>query len=220
LNGTIPAFTNMSVGSSLGTSGELGRISWPWRSKNSRKPAGPGGARLRPRWPVRHARIGKAGSGPGELSQAAGPVFVGPGDTLSVPGRHAAARQPLHRHGRGRWAAIPLPMSEGIAVKWMEGPDQEAGPAGHDHGDAGPAGCAAEEPPAAAQARRERSRIRSWSCPSASPSTSPAGARPSITVFESEPTWTVGSDGRFYFGNSSVYRLSSSSRRRAGSCVS
>src|SRR5690606_24947745 len=70
------------------------------------------------------SRIGKAGSGPGELSQAAGPVFSGPGDTISVPdaaqqrvNRYTSAGEPLDSY--------PLPMTEGIAVKWMETPDQD-----------------------------------------------------------------------------------------------
>src|SRR5439155_10076046 len=33
LNWFIPALVNSSVGSSCGTSGELGTIRWPWRSK-------------------------------------------------------------------------------------------------------------------------------------------------------------------------------------------
>ena len=69
------------------------------------------------------ATFGRQGEGPGELSQAAGPVFVGPGDTLSVPdamqqrvNRYTATGEPV--------GSYPLPMTEGIAVKWMEAPDQ------------------------------------------------------------------------------------------------
>ena len=39
LNWFIPAFVKSSVGSSCGTSGELGTTRWPFRSKNFRKEA-------------------------------------------------------------------------------------------------------------------------------------------------------------------------------------
>lgn len=150
------------------------------------------------------SRIGKAGSGPGELSQAAGPIFAGPGDTLSVPD---AMQQRVNRYTAAGESvgSYPLPMAEGIAVKWMETSDQSlvqqamvmALPGQQD-----------VEQKNLLLRRRPSGEIQDTVMELPIGKTVDfSGATPSITVFESEPTWAVGPDDRFYFGNSSVYRL-------------
>lgn len=150
------------------------------------------------------ARIGKAGSGPGELSQAAGPVFVGPGDTLSVPDliqqrvtRYTAAGDLV--------TSYSLPMAEGISVKWMEAPNQDLVQqamimALPNQPDVEPKNLLLRRTPAG------EIRDTVMELPIGK-SVNFAGNTPSITMFEAEPTWSVGPDGRFYFGNSSDYRL-------------
>lgn len=149
-------------------------------------------------------RIGKAGSGPGELSQAAGPLFVGPGDTLSVPD---VMQQRVTRYGPDGQpvGSYPLPMTGGIPVKWMEAPDQDliqqamimAMP---NQPDVEPKNLLLRRDPSGEveDTVMELPIGRSFDF---------SGGSPSITIFESEPTWTIAPDGAFYFGNSDQYRL-------------
>jgi hypothetical protein len=68
--------------------------------------------------------IGKAGSGPGELSPQAGPVFVGPDGAVIVPdlmnqriNRYSALGEPE--------GSTPLPMTEGIPMRWLKASNQD-----------------------------------------------------------------------------------------------
>ena len=149
-------------------------------------------------------RIGGPGSGPGELSPSAGPLFVGPGDTLLVPDM---ALQRITRYGPEGEAveSRPLPMTEGIAVKWMEAPNQDllqqamimAMP-GQENVE--PKNLVLRRAPSGVvrDTLMELPIGRSFSF---------SGGQPNITLFESEPTWSVGPAGRLYFGNSANYRV-------------
>lgn len=148
--------------------------------------------------------MGKAGAGPGELSQGAGPVFVGTGDTVLVPDmmqqrvtRYTADGEPA--------GSYPLPMANGIAAKWMEGPDQALLQQ-----------AVVMQMPGQENVDQQNLLLRRNTAgevvdtvlrmPIGS-TVSFAGGQPSITLFESEPMWTVGPDGRLYYGVNSQYRL-------------
>ncbi|MGK7313599.1 MAG: 6-bladed beta-propeller [Candidatus Longimicrobiales bacterium M2_2A_002] len=148
--------------------------------------------------------MGKAGAGPGELSQAAGPVFVTDGDTVVVPDMmqqritlYTADGEPAGSHS--------LPMTAGLAVKWMEAPDQDliqqamvmAFPGQEDVDQKNlllrrtPTGTLEDtilEMPIGQ-------------------SVSFSGNTPNITMFESEPMWTVGPAGTLYTGINSEYSI-------------
>lgn len=66
--------------------------------------------------------VGRAGSGPGEFSQAAGPLFVARGDTVLVAD---IMLQRMNRFlaGGEEAGSFPLPMAEGIPVAWAMTPD-------------------------------------------------------------------------------------------------
>ena len=148
--------------------------------------------------------MGKAGAGPGELSQAAGPVFVTDGDTVVVPDMmqqritlYTADGEPAGSHS--------LPMTAGLAVKWMETPDQDliqqamvmAFPGQEDV---------------------EQKNLLLRRTPTGTledtilempigQSVSFSGNTPNITMFESEPMWTVGPAGTLYTGINSEYSI-------------
>ncbi len=66
--------------------------------------------------------MGRGGSGPGELSPGAGPLFVVRGDTVLVPD---VMLQRVNRFlaGGEEAGSFPLPMAEGIPVAWAMTPD-------------------------------------------------------------------------------------------------
>src|SRR5690606_7633198 len=66
--------------------------------------------------------MGRGGSGPGELSPGAGPLFVVRGDTVLVPD---VMLQRVNRFlaGGEEAGSFPLPMTEGIPVAWAMTPD-------------------------------------------------------------------------------------------------
>lgn len=149
-------------------------------------------------------RVGKAGAGPGELSRAAGPVFVGPGDTLAVP--DVLLQRVTRYTPAGELAgSYPLPMNEGISVKWMEAPNEDL---------VQQAMIMALPNQPAVEAknlllrRSPAGEIRDTVMELPIGKTVDlSGGGPRIRLFEAEPTWAVGPDGRFYFGNNSRYRL-------------
>ena len=148
--------------------------------------------------------MGQAGAGPGELSQAAGPVFVTDGDTVVVPDMmqqritlYTADGEPAGSHS--------LPMTAGLAIKWMETPDQDliqqamvmAFPGQEDV---------------------EQKNLLLRRTPTGTledtilempigQSVSFSGNTPNITMFESEPMWTVGPAGTLYTGINSEYSI-------------
>lgn len=148
--------------------------------------------------------MGEEGSGPGELSQGAGPVFVGPGDTVTVPDmmqqritRYTASGEPAGSH--------PLPMTEGISARWDQTPDQSLLNQ-----------AVIMQMPGQPEVEQKNLLLRR------SPggeivdtllqmpvgqTVSFAGNTPSITLFESEPMWAMGPEGRLYYGINSEYRL-------------
>ncbi len=150
------------------------------------------------------AVMGRAGAGPGELSQNAGPLFVGPGDTVQVPDiaqqrvtRYTAAGEPA-----GSYA---LPLAEGIPVRWMEANDQDL-----------VMQAMIMQLPNQPQVEPRNLILRRG--PSGEvedtllempigKTVDFAGDQPSITMFESEPVWALGPEGRLYFGINSEYSI-------------
>jgi hypothetical protein len=63
--------------------------------------------------------MGKAGSGPGELSQNAGPVFVGPDGTVTVPDL-MNQRINLYSPLGEPTGSTPLQMTDGIPARWLK----------------------------------------------------------------------------------------------------
>lgn len=148
--------------------------------------------------------MGQRGSGPGELSQAAGPVFVTPGDTVVVPDL-MQQRITLYTASGEPAGSEPLPMTGGIATKWMETPSQDiiqqatvmALPGQED------------VDPKNLLIRREPTGevIDTVLEMPIGETVSFAGNTPSITLFEPEPMWTMGPDGRLYTGINAEYSL-------------
>lgn len=149
-------------------------------------------------------RIGKSGSGPGELGQGAGPVFVGRGDTVSIPdlGQQRVIRYTPDGEPAG---SFQVAMADGIAVKWMEAPDGDlvqqtmimALP-GQPH----------------VEARNLLLRRDARGEITDTIMVMPAGqtmdfssGQPRMTLFAPEPMWAVGPRGHLVYGNNAVYRL-------------
>ncbi len=150
------------------------------------------------------ATIGKGGSGPGELSQAAGPVLVGRGDTVQVPdlgnqrvNRYTAAGEPV--------GSFPIPMTEGIPTRWMETADQQLV---HQNMVMQLPGQEDVEPRNLLLLRSSAGEVLDTLLEMpVGKSVSFAGGQPSFRLFESEPMWTLGPDGRLYHGVNSEYSL-------------
>lgn len=149
-------------------------------------------------------RIGQAGSGPGELSQSAGPVFVTPGDTVIVPdvGQQRVTRYTADGELAGSY---PMPMSEGIPARWMQAPNadliqQAMIMALPNQPDVEPKNFLLRRNPAG----EVTDTIMEM----------PAGetmdfssGQPRMTIFAPEPMWAIGPDGRLFFGINSQYRF-------------
>lgn len=148
------------------------------------------------------AAMGKQGSGPGELSQGAGPLFVGAGDTVYVPDQLQQRVTRFTADGSPA-GSYPIPMAEGIAAKWMEAPNSDllqqamvmALPGMQD---VEPRNLLLRRGPdgAIVDTVMEMQVGRTINF---------AGDRPSVTVFEAEPMWAIGPDGRLIYGINDTY---------------
>ncbi|MDX1673320.1 MAG: 6-bladed beta-propeller [Longimicrobiales bacterium] len=148
--------------------------------------------------------LGQAGSGPGEFSQAAGPLFVTPGDTVVIPDImlqrmtfYTTSGEPAGSHA--------LPMTGGIPVKWMELPGEDlvqqamvmAFP-----------GQQEVEPKNLLLRRRPTGAVIDTILQMPIGETvSFSGGSPSVTLFEAEPMWTVGPEGNLYTGINAEYSI-------------
>lgn len=149
-------------------------------------------------------RMGKPGAGPGELGQGAGPLFVGPGDTVYVPD---IAQQRVTRFTTAGEPAgsYPVSMSDGIPVKWMEAPDgdlvQQAMIMGlPDRPDVQPGNLLLRRDGSGAV-------VDTLLVMAAGQTMSFSGGQPQVTLFAPEPMWALGPEGRLVYGNNSRYRL-------------
>jgi hypothetical protein len=148
-------------------------------------------------------RMGKAGSGPGELSMAAGPVFASD-EGIFVPDvmNQRISWYDLEGTPTG---SHPLPMTGGIPARWMKGADglivQQAMimqlP-----------GQAEVEPKNLLLRRQPRGDLVDTLLALPVGRTMDfSGGQPRITLFESEPLWTTAPGDRLIYGNNSNYRL-------------
>jgi hypothetical protein len=150
------------------------------------------------------ATMGGPGAGPGELGRGAGPLFVGPGDTVAVPdvtqqrvNRYTASGEPA--------GSYPLPMSEGIPARWMEAPDQDLLQQAMIMQLPGQENV---EPRNLLLRRRPSGEITDTVMELPIGKTVAfSGNQASFTIFEAEPMWAMGPDGRIYFGVNSDYRI-------------
>lgn len=148
--------------------------------------------------------IGQGGAGPGELGLGAGPVFVTSGDTVVVPDA-AQQRITLYTADGEPAGSHQLPMTSGISVKWMELPNHDlvqqamvmAFPGQED----------VEQKNLLIRREPSGAVIDTLVEMPIGGSVSFAGNTPNITLFESEPMWTLGPDGRLYTGVNSEYSL-------------
>jgi hypothetical protein len=153
-------------------------------------------------------KMGQAGSGPGELSQAAGPVFV-TGDGVAVP--DLMNQRISWYDGEGTpVGSHPLPITEGIPTRWMKAHDgliiQQAMIMSFP-------GQAEVEPKNLLLRRQPSGELVDTLLTLPIGQTMDfSGGQPSITMFESEPMWTPDSRGRLISGNNSEYRLEVYSR--------
>ncbi len=148
--------------------------------------------------------MGQPGSGPGELSQAAGPVFVTPGDTVVVPDM-MQQRITLYTAAGEPAGSESLPMTSGIAVKWMETPGEDLIQQAMVMAFPGQENVEQKN----LLIRREPTGevVDTVLEMPIGQSVSFSGNTPNIRLFESEPMWTMGPDGRLYTGINSEYSL-------------
>jgi hypothetical protein len=148
--------------------------------------------------------MGKAGGGPGELSQNAGPVFITPGDTVVVPDimlqritLYTAAGEPA--------GSVPLSLADGIPTRWLKA-------ANHDlvqqsmimampgQADVQPRNLILRRDP-------RGSVLDTLLVMPAGESVDFSGGQPRMTLFAPEPTWALAADDRVIHGNSAEYRF-------------
>lgn len=148
--------------------------------------------------------IGRGGNGPGELSQTVTSVLVGAGDTIYIPD---LGLQRLNRFtSTGEYLnSFPIPMVEGLAMKWAILPDQRLIEQAR----------RLSLPGQPAMETKDYLLVRTTSgvvvdtimeLP-AGQTVSFSGSTPRIRLFEAEPIWTLAKDGRLLFGVNTDYRI-------------
>lgn len=148
--------------------------------------------------------IGRPGGGPGELGQAAGPVFVGPGDTISVPdaSHQRVTRFTPEGEPAGTYA---LPMTGGIPVKWMQTPQAELVQQAMIMAMPGQEGV---EPRNLLLRRDATGQILdTLKVMPAGQTMDFSSGQPRMTLFAPEPMWAIRPDGSLLYGNNGEYRL-------------
>jgi hypothetical protein len=149
--------------------------------------------------------LGRPGSGPGEFSQVTTAVLVTPGDTIAVPDMML---QRTTRFGPdGQHATdFPLPMTEGLAMKWVKSPDgrlvQQTRELPQPGNTSGPTG-------GGVLLRRDASGkiVDTLVTLPATETFTMQGNVPRIRIFSPEPIWTLLSDGRVALAKNDSYRV-------------
>jgi len=151
------------------------------------------------------ATIGGPGDGPGEFGPAAGPVLIGPGDSVYVPDPSNARLHRLSPDARPLGTS-PLDLSAGLPLAWLDTPEgllvSQMRPF------AFPGQPAADS----------TDLILAWAPDGTAtdtvirfPSGRTFGTRedglPDIRFFSAEPSWAITSTGRFVYGYSDAYRF-------------
>lgn len=143
--------------------------------------------------------IGTSGAGPGELGQAVAGVFV-QGEEVHVPDMANLRLQHYSLTGEDG-GSQPLDLTAGIPLRWDQLPDgrvvaqrRSAGQGIGTDMESDPVSTLEEEPQTILTLPRGASFDLS-------------GGAPQFRIFESEPIWDVGEDGRIAFGMNADYRI-------------
>jgi hypothetical protein len=147
--------------------------------------------------------MGRGGSGPGELSQAAGPLFAGPDGMVLVPDI-MNQRINLYSADGEPAGSIPLPMTDGIPVRWVKTANQQlvqqamvmAMP-----------GMTADPKNVLLRRNLEGAILDTLLVMEPGESMDFAAAQPRIRIFAREPAWGLTRDDRLIHGHSDQYRL-------------
>ena len=147
--------------------------------------------------------VGRPGSGPGELSPAAGPILMGRGDTLLVPD---VGLQRVNRFlpDGSEAGSFALSIAEGIPLKWELTADRNLAYQARRIGSPGQS----EAIPDLVVVRGTDGAIRDTLVELAvGRSIQFTGGAPRIKLFEAEPVWTISDHDRVLVGVSSEYRI-------------
>ncbi len=143
--------------------------------------------------------VGSSGSGPGELGQAVAGVFV-QGDQVHVPDMGNLRLQHYSLTGEDM-GAYALDLTRGIPIRWDQLPDgrivaqrRSAGQGVGTDMESDPVSTLEEDPSTILSLPRGKSFELQ-------------GGAPQFRIFEPEPIWDVGEDGRIAFGMNGDYRI-------------
>jgi hypothetical protein len=147
--------------------------------------------------------MGKPGSGPGELSQGAGPVLVGPDGTIAVPdimNQRINLYSPLGEPT----GSTPLAMTDGIPVRWLKASNQDVIQQTMVMAFPG-----MEVEPRNLVLRRDArgTVLDTLLTLPVGESVNFAGAQPQIRLFSPEAMWAITWDDRLIHGRNDEYRL-------------
>lgn len=148
--------------------------------------------------------MGRPGAGPGELSQAAGPVFVGPDGVVAVPDI-MLQRISLYTPTGEPEGSVPLPMTEGIPSRWLKAANEDivqqamimAMP-----------GQADVEPRNLILRRDPRGALKDTLLVMPAGQTMDfSGDQPRFRLFSAEPVWAIDQEDRLIHGSNAEYRF-------------
>ncbi len=147
--------------------------------------------------------VGRAGSGPGELSQTAGPLFAGPDGTILVPDI-MNQRINLYSVDGEPAGSVPLAMTDGVPVRWLKTASHElvqqsmlmAVP-----------GMTVEPKNLLLRRDLRGAVLDTLLIMEPGESLDFASAQPRIRIFSREPAWGLTRDDRLIHGFSDRYRL-------------
>jgi hypothetical protein len=148
--------------------------------------------------------MGRAGSGPGELSQAAGPVFVGPGDTVAVPDV-MLQRITLYTGDGEPAGSVPMSMTDGIPTRWLKAPNQDV--VQQSMVMAMPGQENVDQRNLILRRDPRGTILDTLLIMPVGETVDFSGAQPRITLFAPEPMWAIGAGDHLVYGNNSEYRL-------------
>lgn len=148
--------------------------------------------------------MGRAGSGPGELSQAAGPVFVGPGDTVSVPDV-MLQRITLYTGDGDPAGSVPMPMTGGIPARWLKASNHDV--VQQSMIMAMPGQENVEQRNLILRRDPRGAILDTMLVMPVGETMDFSGTQPRITLFAPEPMWALGEDDQLIYGNNSEYRF-------------
>ncbi|MCI0434174.1 MAG: 6-bladed beta-propeller [Gemmatimonadetes bacterium] len=151
--------------------------------------------------------FGRKGSGPGELTQGIMGLMLGPGGTILVPDP-LAQRITIFNSDGSPAGEFAMSFTDGIPLRFEQLPDRRV--VQHSRIMALPGQAqAAVEPMDRLLVRDTDGVLSDTLLVFASGGTFDfgGGAAPRIRIFEPEPMWTLGLDGKLYFANNATYSI-------------